>query len=65
MNHGVARDPPSPHMIPKHSSEPAGPMAGSETSDAGTEFTDVRSEGPKTLDALPDGDNSAPGINQT
>jgi hypothetical protein len=40
-------------------------MAESETSDAGTEFTDVRSEGPKTLDALPDDDNSVPGINQT
>ncbi|OQE30134.1 hypothetical protein PENFLA_c003G09384 [Penicillium flavigenum] len=43
----------------------ARPMAESEASDAGTEFTDVRSEGPEALDALPDDENSAPGTNQT
>ncbi|KAJ5487207.1 hypothetical protein N7530_001507 [Penicillium desertorum] len=63
MAHGVGRDPPSPRMIPKHFSKPGGPVA--EASGAGTEFTDMRSEGPEALDALPDDDNSAPGTNQT
>jgi hypothetical protein len=40
-------------------------VAESNASGAGTEFTDVRSEGPEALDALPDDDNSAPGTNQT